>query len=60
MAADVSDALPLSMSAFHILLALADRERHGASISKEIEEATFGAVRLGPGTLYRMLRVTRV
>src|SRR5581483_6804765 len=46
----------VSMSAFHILLALADGERHGYSISKEIEEATDGAVKLGPGTLYRMLK----
>ncbi len=44
------------MSAFHILLALADGERHGYSITKEIEEETDGAVRLGPGTLYRMLK----
>jgi DNA-binding PadR family transcriptional regulator len=46
----------ISMSAFHILLALADRERHGYSITKEVEEETEGAVRLGPGTLYRMLK----
>jgi DNA-binding PadR family transcriptional regulator len=44
------------MSAFHILLALADGERHGYSIIKEVEEETEGAVRLGPGTLYRMLK----
>jgi DNA-binding PadR family transcriptional regulator len=44
------------MSAFHILLALADGERHGYSITREIEEETDGAVRLGPGTLYRMLK----
>lgn len=46
----------VSMSAFHILLALADGERHGYSIIKEVEEETERAVRLGPGTLYRMLR----
>jgi len=46
----------ISMSAFHILLALADGERHGYSITKEVEEETEGAVRLGPGTLYRMLK----
>jgi len=46
----------ISMSAFHILLALADGERHGYSITREIEEETDGAVRLGPGTLYRMLK----
>lgn len=46
----------VSMSAFHIMLALADGERHGYSIIKEVEEETGGAVRLGPGTLYRMLK----
>jgi DNA-binding PadR family transcriptional regulator len=46
----------VSMSAFHILLALADGERHGYSIIKEVEEETEGAVKLGPGTLYRMLK----
>lgn len=44
------------MSAFHILLSLAEAPRHGYSIIKEVEEETAGAVRLGPGTLYRMLR----
>jgi DNA-binding PadR family transcriptional regulator len=48
--------LPLSASAFHILLALAEGERHGYSISKEVETATAGSVRLGPGTLYRLVK----
>jgi DNA-binding PadR family transcriptional regulator len=48
--------LPLSPSAFYILLALAAEERHGYSISKEVEEATNGSVRLGPGTLYRTIK----
>jgi DNA-binding PadR family transcriptional regulator len=48
--------LPLGASGFHILLALADGERHGYSISKEIETATNGAIRLGPGSLYRQLK----
>ncbi|HEY0546163.1 MAG TPA: PadR family transcriptional regulator [Pyrinomonadaceae bacterium] len=37
---------------FHILLALADGERHGYSIMQEVESGTEGKVRLGPGTLY--------
>jgi len=48
--------LPLSASSFHILLALAQGERHGYSISKEVETATGGSVRLGPGTLYRLIK----
>ena len=48
--------LPLSPSAFYILLALAADERHGYSILKEVEEATGGSVTLGPGTLYRLIK----
>ena len=46
------DLLPLTPSVFHILLALADAERHGYAIIKEVEASTEGRVRLGPGTLY--------
>lgn len=48
--------MPLGARPFHILLTLADGDRHGYSISKEIEEATGGAIRLGPGTLYGLLK----
>jgi DNA-binding PadR family transcriptional regulator len=47
---------PLSASGFHILLALADGERHGYAIAKEIDDATQGAVSLGPATLYRTIK----
>jgi DNA-binding PadR family transcriptional regulator len=50
------DPNALSVPAYHILLALADGERHGYSIIKEVEEATGGAVRLLAGTLYRLLK----
>ena len=40
----------------HILLALADRPRHGYAILMEIEERTEGAVRLGTGTIYSALK----
>lgn len=53
---DPSALLPLPQSAFHILLALADGERHGYSITKEVMESTSGQIRLGSGTLYRQLR----
>ena len=42
----------LNHSEFHILLALADGERHGYGIMQEVEERSAGTVRLGPGTLY--------
>lgn len=49
---DPEELLPLSPAVFHVLLALADAERHGYGIIKEVEARTEGRVRLGPGTLY--------
>jgi DNA-binding PadR family transcriptional regulator len=45
----------LPRSAVQILLALGEGERHGYAIMRGVEEATAGAVRLGPGTLYTTL-----
>ena len=47
---------PLSPQVFHILLALANGERHGYSIMQEIGERTGQRVKLGPGTLYGALK----
>ena len=44
--------LPLTPAVFHILLALADGERHGYGIMRDIAERSQGSVRMGPGTLY--------
>jgi len=44
--------LPLPLAEFHILLSLADGDRHGYAIMSEVGERTGGSVRLGPGTLY--------
>jgi DNA-binding PadR family transcriptional regulator len=41
---------------FQILLALADGERHGYSILREVERYTEGRLKLGPTTLYRSIR----
>ena len=48
--------LPLSPQVFHILLSLATREAHGYAIIQDVEHATEGAIRLGPGTLYSALK----
>jgi DNA-binding PadR family transcriptional regulator len=40
----------------HILLALADEERHGYGVMKEVEDRTGGEMRLGPGTLYGAIK----
>ena len=47
--------LPLTPAVFHILLALADGERHGYAIMRDVSNDTNGALRLGPGTLYGCL-----
>ena len=41
---------------FHILLALADKERHGYDIMREVDQRSEGDVRLGPGTLYGSIK----
>lgn len=53
---DPLEFLPLTPAVFHILLALADAERHGYGIIKEVEARTDGRVRLGPGTLYGSIK----
>jgi DNA-binding PadR family transcriptional regulator len=49
------DLPPLGPIVFQILVALADGERHGYDINKEVSEATRGHVRLGAGSFYRHL-----
>jgi DNA-binding PadR family transcriptional regulator len=50
------DLLPLTPAVLNILLALADRERHGYGIMREVEGRSGGEVRLGPGTLYGSIK----
>jgi len=45
-------APPLTHLSYHILLALADRPRHGYGIIKEIEAKTSGAMSPSTGALY--------
>jgi len=55
-ALDPQSALPLTPAAFHILLALADGEKHGYAIKLEVETLSAGQIKLGPGTLYGTLK----
>ena len=48
--------LPLPATTFHILMALADEDRHGYAIIQEVAARTNGQVRLGAGTLYRSIQ----
>ena len=48
--------LPLTPPMLHTLVALADGDKHGYAIIKEIARRTDGAVRLSAGTLYALIR----
>jgi DNA-binding PadR family transcriptional regulator len=48
--------LPLPTAVFHILIALADRDRHGYSIMQDVAARTGGTVQLSAGTLYSSIR----
>src|SRR4051794_29523011 len=50
------DVLPLTPAVFHILLALADGEKHGYGIMQEVIRITNGDMRMGPGTLYGTIK----
>ncbi|HEY7419425.1 MAG TPA: PadR family transcriptional regulator [Ktedonobacteraceae bacterium] len=47
---------PLTPAVFHILLSLADGERHGYAIRRDIAAHTDGKLSLGPATLYRSIK----
>jgi DNA-binding PadR family transcriptional regulator len=53
---DPEALLPLTPAMFHVLLALADGDRHGYAIGVEVDRQTGGKVRLGPGTLYGLVK----
>jgi DNA-binding PadR family transcriptional regulator len=48
--------LPLTAALLHVLLSLADSDKHGYAIIKEVQDRTNGEVTLGAGTLYSMLK----
>ena len=47
---------PLPPATFHILMSLAEEERHGYAIIQDVEASTEGELRLSPGTLYRSIQ----
>jgi DNA-binding PadR family transcriptional regulator len=49
----IEGMLPLPPATLHILLALADGERHGYAIIQDVETRTDGELRMSAGTLYR-------
>lgn len=56
MNTDIDDLLPLPPVTFHILVALAEDDRHGYAIMQEVAQRTEGAIKLGAGTLYRSIQ----
>jgi DNA-binding PadR family transcriptional regulator len=48
--------LPLPPATFHILMSLADGDRHGYAIIQDIEARTDGELRMSAGTLYRSIQ----
>src|SRR6516225_10621100 len=53
---DPNALLPLPPATFHILLAVADEDRHGYAIIQDVEARTNGELRLSAGTLYRSIQ----
>jgi DNA-binding PadR family transcriptional regulator len=53
---DPAPYLPLTPPIFQVLVALADGEKHGYAIIKEVARRTDGKVQLRAGTLYAGLR----
>jgi DNA-binding PadR family transcriptional regulator len=52
---DPDALLPLPPVTFHILVALADGDRHGYAIIQDVAARTDGALKIQAGTLYRSL-----
>jgi DNA-binding PadR family transcriptional regulator len=55
-AEEVEGFLPLPASVMHIVVALADGEKHGYAIMRDVAELSGGAVRMGSGTLYGSIK----
>ncbi len=46
----------MSPTLFHILVALADQDRHGYAIMLDVSARTGGEIKLSPGTLYGSIK----
>ena len=54
--AEIDALLPLPLATFHILIALAQDDRHGYAIMLDVAKRTDGELRLSAGTLYRSVQ----
>ena len=53
---EIDDLLPLPPVTFHILVAVAEEDRHGYAIMQDVARRTDGAIKLNAGTLYRSIQ----
>jgi DNA-binding PadR family transcriptional regulator len=53
---DAQALLPLPQAVFHILVAVADQDRHGYAIMQDVAARTDGRLKLSPGTLYGSIK----
>jgi DNA-binding PadR family transcriptional regulator len=56
MSEDITKLLPLTPTVFHMLLALADGDKHGYAIMKAVEAETQGQMQIRIGSLYGAIR----
>jgi DNA-binding PadR family transcriptional regulator len=55
MTSTISSSTPLREPTFFILLSLAEGQKHGYAILKDVESLSQGKIRLSTGTLYEAL-----
>ena len=55
-AEDPETFLPLHRDTFHVLVSLADRDRHGYAVMQDVLERTGGKLRFSPSSLYATIR----
>ena len=53
---DPASLLPLPPATFHILISVADEDRHGYAIIQDVAVRTGGELKLSAGTLYRSIQ----
>lgn len=53
---DPESFLPLHRDTFHILVSLADRDRHGYAVMQDVLDRTNGKLRFSPSSLYASIR----
>jgi DNA-binding PadR family transcriptional regulator len=53
---DPASLLPLPAATLHILMAVADEDRHGYAIIQDVAARTNGELKLSAGTLYRSIQ----